>query len=197
MTPLSESHTGAAIAFYGLIAVFALLEQRTRIESLRHRTGTRRDAGSFNVLVGSIGAGIAGAFVLASQVPATAIDLGRWALFGCGLGAIVAGLTLRQWAIAQLGALFTVDVRVQEHQAVVDTGPYRWVRHPSYSGLVLVLLGIGLCLGSWTALMCVLVVPLAGLTWRIRVEERVLCSALGEPYERFMATRARLIPHVW
>jgi protein-S-isoprenylcysteine O-methyltransferase Ste14 len=82
-------------------------------------------------------------------------------------------------------------------QTVIDTGPYRWVRHPSYSGLILTLLGLGPALGNWAALAVLVVVPTVGLVVRIRVEERALLEALGEPYRRFAAGRPRLLPGVW
>jgi protein-S-isoprenylcysteine O-methyltransferase Ste14 len=96
-----------------------------------------------------------------------------------------------------LGRFFTTDVRVHAGQAVVDTGPYRWVRHPSYTGLLITLAGIGLALGNWGALAALVVLPAIGLVVRIRVEERALREALGEPYRRFADSRARLLPGVW
>jgi protein-S-isoprenylcysteine O-methyltransferase Ste14 len=110
---------------------------------------------------------------------------------------MAAGIVLRQWAVALLGRYFTTDVRVHPGQAVIDTGPYRWVRHPSYTGLLLTLVGIALALGNWAALPVLIVVPAIGVVNRIRVEERALLDGIGEPYRRFAATRARLVPHVW
>jgi len=88
-------------------------------------------------------------------------------------------------------------VQVRDEQPVVDTGPYRVLRHPSYTGLLLVCLGIGLALGNWLALTVVVALPTAVILVRIRVEERALLAGIGEPYRRFMATRKRLIPWVW
>jgi protein-S-isoprenylcysteine O-methyltransferase Ste14 len=195
--PLYSSHTGVAIAFYALLGVFLLLEQRTRVRSLLNRSGARRDQGSLHLLIVCIGAGVAGAFVLAFDVGGASLGSARWPLLGCGLVLMAAGIVLRQWAIALLGRFFTVDVRVQEGQQVIDTGPYRWVRHPSYTGMLLTFIGIGLCLGNWLSLLCVLVLPNIGLLVRIHVEEAALLTELGEPYRRFAAERARLIPHIW
>jgi protein-S-isoprenylcysteine O-methyltransferase Ste14 len=108
-----------------------------------------------------------------------------------------AGIALRQWAILLLGRFFTVDVRVHPDQPVIDRGPYRRLRHPAYTGLLVTLLGIGLALGNWAALPLVVLLPTAGLVVRIRAEERALLDGLGEPYRRFAATRARLIPGLW
>ena len=106
-----------------------------------------------------------------------------------GVGLMAAGVVLRQWAVGLLGEDFTVDVRVHPGQRVIDTGPYRHVRHPAYSGLLLTLFGMGVALGNWAALAAIVVVPAAGLVCRIRVEERALLAGIGEPYRRFAAGR--------
>jgi len=197
MRPLPNSHTAAAVAFYGLIGLFALLEQRIRVRSLLDRSGERRDAGSFYVILALLGGGLGGAFVLAADARGAAITVARWWWFGGGLALMLAGIVVRQWAVQMLGASFTVDVRVREDQRVIDSGPYRFVRHPSYSGLLLTLAGIGLALGNWLALASALIPSLVGLVVRIRVEERALLGKLGEPYRRYAEGRARLVPHVW
>jgi protein-S-isoprenylcysteine O-methyltransferase Ste14 len=62
---------------------------------------------------------------------------------------IAIGIAIRQWAVVVLGRYFTTDVRVHGGQTVVETGPYRWVRHPSYTGMLITFVGIGLALGNW------------------------------------------------
>jgi protein-S-isoprenylcysteine O-methyltransferase Ste14 len=155
------------------------------------------ERGRLLVVFGSIYAGVAGGFLLAGKVPAAAIGEGRWPLFVLGMVLICAGIAIRQWAVALLGELFTVDVRVHPGQAVVERGPYRWVRHPSYTGLILTFVGIGLALGNWASLLVLAVVPTLGLVVRIRFEERALLHGLGEPYRRFAASRPHLFPGVW
>jgi protein-S-isoprenylcysteine O-methyltransferase Ste14 len=144
-----------------------------------------------------VGAGVVGALVVADHAPGVAISPGRWPVFVVGLVLMWAGIVVRQWAISVLGRFFTVDVRVQSGQVVVDRGPYRWVRHPSYTGMIVTFVGVGLALGNWLSLALLLVVPTAGLIVRIHVEERTLTEALGEPYRRFAAGRPRLFPGVW
>jgi protein-S-isoprenylcysteine O-methyltransferase Ste14 len=114
-----------------------------------------------------------------------------------GLVLIGAGIALRQWAFTTLGRFFTIDVRVAPGQTVVDRGPYRWVRHPSYTGLILSFAGFGLALGNWGSLAAAALVPTAGLLYRIRFEERTLLNGLGEPYRRYAEGRPRLFPGVW
>jgi protein-S-isoprenylcysteine O-methyltransferase Ste14 len=165
--------------------------------SLLNRAGDRLDRGSMLIVVASLGAGLAGGFVLARRLHASAITDARWPLFVAGLVLMILGLALRQWAVALLGPYFTVDVRVQPGQTVVERGPYRWVRHPSYTGLILIFVGLGLALGNWAALAVLMVVPTIGLVVRIHLEERALLEGLGEPYRRFAANRPRLFPGVW
>jgi protein-S-isoprenylcysteine O-methyltransferase Ste14 len=130
-------------------------------------------------------------------VEAAAIDFARWPIFIVGALLTAAGIAFRQWAIAVLGGYFTVDVRVSDDQSVVESGPYRFIAHPSYTGLTMVFVGIGLMLGNWLSLAFLALVPAIGLVIRIKVEERALLAGIGEPYRRFLATRARLVPGIW
>jgi protein-S-isoprenylcysteine O-methyltransferase Ste14 len=149
------------------------------------------------VVVATVAASVGGAFVLARHLHAAAIGDWRWGFLVIGLVLMCAGIALRQWAVALLGPFFTVDVRVQPGQTVVDRGPYRWVRHPSYTGLIAIFVGLGLALDNWAALAVLAVVPTVGLLVRIRFEERALLDGLGEQYRRFAAGRRRLFPGVW
>jgi protein-S-isoprenylcysteine O-methyltransferase Ste14 len=194
---LPYTETGAQVAFSATVGVFVLLEQRIRLRSWRNRQGSRSDRGSLVVVIASVFAGVVGAFVVASDLTGAAIHSGRWAAFVVGLVLMWTGIAIRQWAVALLGRFFTVDVRVQPGQAVVDRGPYRCVRHPSYSALVVTFVGMGLALGNWVSLAVLTVVPTVGLIVRIHVEERIMFEALGEPYRRFAAGRRRLFPGLW
>jgi protein-S-isoprenylcysteine O-methyltransferase Ste14 len=128
---------------------------------------------------------------------ATTITVGRWPAFIAGLLLMACGIYVRQWAILTLGRFFTTEVRVHPQQTVIDRGPYRWVRHPSYSGLVVFFLGFGLALTNWMSLLMLVMVPTAGLVLRIHSEERALLTGLGEPYRRYAAVRQRLFPGLW
>lgn len=197
MTPLHDAGTRATVVFYASLGAFILVEQRTRIRSLRNRDGTRSDRGSMAIVIAAVATGIVGAFLVAGDVPETAITSVRWGFFAVGIGLMWAGIVIRQWSITVLGRFFTVDIRVRPGQPVIDRGPYRWVRHPSYSGMILTLVGMGLSLGNWLSLALLAVVPTVGLIIRIRVEERALLDALGQPYQQFAASRGRLFPGVW
>jgi protein-S-isoprenylcysteine O-methyltransferase Ste14 len=197
VTPLPYTETGARIPFYAILLIFVILEQRTRLRSWRNREGSRADHGSLYFVIATVAVGLLGAFALAGGVPAAAIEVARWPIFVLGLVLMCTGIGLRQWSIVLLGKFFTVDVRVHPGQTVIEEGPYRWVRHPSYTGMIITFAGIGLALDNWAALVVVLVVPTVGIVVRIRYEERALLDGLGEPYRRYAEGRPRLFPGLW
>jgi protein-S-isoprenylcysteine O-methyltransferase Ste14 len=121
---------------------------------------------------------------------------GLW-LFALGLAVGWFGLLVRWWSFVTLGRYFTVVVRTSGDQPVIDRGPYRVLRHPSYTGLLLAVTGCGLMLGTLVGTPAAIVLTLIALVYRIRKEEAALTAALGDPYRRFAASRARLIPYVW
>jgi protein-S-isoprenylcysteine O-methyltransferase Ste14 len=119
-------------------------------------------------------------------------------------------LTLAGWALLELGlrvrerlqgrggaARDRTTVEVDPGQAVVSAGPYRWVRHPSYSRLLLIVAGFGLATGNWLALVICIVLPLPPLLRRIQVEEAELTGVLGDRYRAYQAQTKRLIPGLW
>jgi len=109
---------------------------------------------------------------------------------------MASGLVLRVWAVLTLGRSFRTTVEVHPEQAVVDTGPYRLVRHPSYSGLLLVVLGFEIGTRVWPAILLTLL-PLAAVVRRIAVEEAFLLAALGPSYADYRARTRRLVPGIW
>jgi protein-S-isoprenylcysteine O-methyltransferase len=80
---------------------------------------------------------------------------------------------------------------------VIDSGPYRFVRHPSYTGALIAFVGFGLCLGNWLSLLLITLPISAAFLWRIRVEERALLEALGDNYRAYMERTKRLLPFVY
>jgi protein-S-isoprenylcysteine O-methyltransferase Ste14 len=114
-----------------------------------------------------------------------------------GLVLIWIGLAVRVWAVLALGGSFSTYIQVEGDQTVVTRGPYRWVRHPSYTGLLLVCLGFGVGAGNWLSLAICAVVPPLGLLPRIAVEESELVRVLGEQYRSYQDRTHRLLPGLW
>jgi len=157
----------------------------------------RRDKGSHLVLLCLIVFGLLLAVLLALKVPATAITSAPDILFWLGILLIYAGIALRFYAIKVLGRYFTTSVAVVADQQVVEAGPYRLIRHPSYTGFLITLLGFGLSLtNNWLSLLVIMGCALIGFSSRIRVEEHVLQEQLGQRYQEYMRRTKRLIPFV-
>jgi protein-S-isoprenylcysteine O-methyltransferase Ste14 len=195
MTPPWEQH-GANLAFWTLFAVFAVGEYALRIHGGVRRGGRRVEGWSLAVILVTVGGGLVVGLRLADW-NRTEIGSAQWPLFVLGLLMMAAGLVVRLWAILTLGRYFTVDVRVHDGQTVVDRGPYRWVRHPAYTGLLVFVVGLGVALTNWASLLVLALLPAVGLLVRIRSEERALLAGLGDDYRRFAATRRRLFPGIW
>ena len=177
------------------LAGWALLELSVRVrEGVQSRGRTDRDRATRILIAVAIGSAIALAMWTARVAPSLRIP-GPYR--AAGLIVMWLGLAIRVWAIAALGRSFRTTVEVDPGQAVVSSGPYRWVRHPSYTGLLLILSGFGLALGHWPALVACVALPLPALLRRIQVEETELTRVLGEPYEAYRRQTRRLIPGVW
>jgi protein-S-isoprenylcysteine O-methyltransferase len=114
-----------------------------------------------------------------------------------GIVIFATGLILRWYAIVWLGRFFTVNVAIAADHRVVDTGPYRFVRHPSYTGALLAFLGYGIALGNWMSLLAVTVPIAAAFMRRISVEEAALAGALGPEYRDYAARTRRLLPFIY
>lgn len=110
---------------------------------------------------------------------------------------VVFGLSLRWASIMILGRFFTVDVAIHKGQTVVERGPYRYVRHPSYTGILIAFLGVGVYCGNWVSLLVVIVPITLAFLRRIRTEELALLRDLGSSYSAYRSRTTRLIPGLY
>jgi protein-S-isoprenylcysteine O-methyltransferase Ste14 len=194
--PLIFRHGAAGVAFTVVVAAWVVFEFVMRVRQRRRATGpVTHDVTEIALFPALVGA------IIAAEI------LGRrgglpwpggllWPVVA-GLVLIAAGLGLRAWSIATLGRFFQYQIKIQPGHRVVTDGPYRYVRHPSYTGIALVLAGIALACDDVWSLLAVAVLGGAGLVVRILAEERQLTQALGAEYEQFAAGRKRLVPGVW
>src|SRR3954453_1703575 len=120
-----------------------------------------------------------------------------WLPACAGLAVMWAGFALRFWAVRTLGRFFRVEVSIDTGQTLVDTGPYARLRHPSYTGLLVFYLGLGIALDSYLSVAAAVLLPLPPVVNRIDHEERMLLRDLGEPYRAYSARTDRRIPFVW
>jgi protein-S-isoprenylcysteine O-methyltransferase Ste14 len=183
--------------FWSAFLLWVILEL---VASRTKRSGDRshaRDRGSYGLIVALLFIGLTSDFTLTACLPQAEIAWRQPLVFFSGITLMLTGVAFRWWAIATLGKFFTFDVAVQSSQTVVETGPYRYLRHPSYTGALMTLVGIGLALGNWAGMLALLACMAIAYSYRISVEERALVAALGEPYKQYMRRTRRIIPFVF
>jgi protein-S-isoprenylcysteine O-methyltransferase Ste14 len=183
-----------AFGFVGL--AFGLSEFLLNVfkHSRRHDSGT--DAGSLPLIWIVILVSMLIGMLLASYVPAAALPTGP-GLYIAGFTIFGIGALIRWYSIFYLGRFFTVDVRVSADHKVIDTGPYRLIRHPSYTGVLLEFIGFAICVGNVLSMVVILLPTFCAFLYRIRVEEQALQNGLGESYLTYMRRTKRLIPFVY
>ncbi len=164
---------------------------------MRSASSKARDQGSLNLIVILWWIGLALDFALSLLLPEASILWKRTSLFFSGVCLMLLGVALRWYSAAILGKYFTFDVAVQGGQALIETGPYRFIRHPSYSGALVSLAGFGLALGNWAGLAAGLCCLGSAYAYRMPVEEAALASALGDGYTQYMKRTRRLVPFLF
>jgi protein-S-isoprenylcysteine O-methyltransferase Ste14 len=191
MQPIVLHEPAAEIAFFVSLALWQAIEFTLGIRTSSHGRNTRE----WTQLL--IGLALVGGTLLAIELAAhesAPFPGPGWLPATVGLTLLWAGIALRLWAVFTLGDFFKTSVVIQDDHRVVDTGPYRWVRHPSYSGALVTAIGIGIALADWTSVAIMIVFPLSAFLIRIRLEERVLSQELGEAYRSYTRRTARLVP---
>ena len=109
----------------------------------------------------------------------------------------VLGVALRNWTRRHLRIQYSGHLEVQVEHRLVQSGPYRFIRHPGYTGFLAMALGIALGYSSLAGILAVPAVLLPGLVYRIKVEEKLLVGRFGEEYTRYASRTWRLMPGIW
>jgi protein-S-isoprenylcysteine O-methyltransferase Ste14 len=135
-------------------------------------------------------------YLAPAAFPAATIRPGVVA-FAVGMAILVAGVVLRGWAFVALGEYFTAVIKVSPDQPVASNGPYRVLRHPSYAGGLLALVGVAVASANWVTVAVFAVAWVAIIAWRIHIEETALLSTVGGRYATYASHHKRLIPLVW
>lgn len=183
-----------------IVLVAELTLMRSRLSGDATRSA---DRGSLRLLMAIIFISVGAAWAVGRLVPKARFDvlfdMGPTAtacVMAAGIAVFIAGLALRWYAMAYLGRLFTFDVAIAADHKVIDTGPYRHIRHPAYTGSLMTFVGIGLCGGNALSFGVLLVPIVLAFMWRIAVEEAALTAALGSGYVDYVGRTKRLIPFV-
>jgi protein-S-isoprenylcysteine O-methyltransferase len=177
--------------FYLLSELLLTVTRRSR-----SRTGTRQDQSTLGILWLVIMASVAAGICVAGYWPAAALPH-AWIFAFAGVVLFVAGLLLRWWAIVVLGRFFTVDVTIEKDHELVERGPFRFLRHPSYAGVLLAFVGFALSLRNSASLFVILLPIFVAFVHRMNVEEQALSRALGSSYTDYMRRTKRLVPFVY
>jgi protein-S-isoprenylcysteine O-methyltransferase Ste14 len=143
---------------------------------------------------------IISAFVLGGfgwGFPAAAITQGQPYVHYLAMLLALSGLALRLIAIRQLGKSFTVDVQIAKGQSLKRTGLYTYIRHPSYTGILMAFTGLAITYANWISLAIILIPVYAAFAYRIRIEEAALRAEFGAAYDEYCRQTKRLIPFVY
>jgi len=114
-----------------------------------------------------------------------------------GVALVLAGLVIRWLAILQLGKAFTVNVAIAGDQQLKTDGLYGIVRHPSYTGLLMIVAGLACTLNNLYAILAIVLPVVPALAYRIHIEEKLLSESFGESYEQYKKQTRRLIPWIY
>ena len=118
-------------------------------------------------------------------------------MFWIGCAVIIVGIILRLYSVLTLGRSFTVSVQVDLEQKIIQTGPYRYIRHPAYSGSILSLIGIALALRSIIGTIVTITIIAVIYGYRIKIEEKILENNFKTDYQEYKKNTKRIIPFIW
>jgi len=121
----------------------------------------------------------------------------QWGTFAAGAVLAVASFWIRRRAIASLGRFWSLHVEIRENHQFVRSGPFQWVRHPTYFSMILELLALGLVTNAWFALLVVFLLFPPILAYRVKLEESALTEKFGDAYRDYQRTTPALIPYKW
>ena len=110
---------------------------------------------------------------------------------------LIIGISIRVWAIRTLGTHFTATVTLTKDHQLVRSGPYQWVRHPSYLGAFMAIVGCPIFLNAWWATLVAILSMTIAYYVRIGVEEKMLSAYFGNQYQDYKKDTKRIIPFIW
>src|SRR6476619_936222 len=191
--PLALDNFAATLLVFGAPVGSMLIEHRRFRGDIRRRWS---DPTYWQLQAWQLAGLLLGIF-LAKEAQGAALPGNEWIwpVLGCAVG--LAGVVLRWWAIRTLGVHFTRNLQIAADHQVVTDGPYRQLRHPSYTGAILMFTGVGIGLGNALSLAACLVLPAMGFVRGVPDEEGGRGAELGEPYAEYAGRTRRLIPGIW
>jgi protein-S-isoprenylcysteine O-methyltransferase Ste14 len=180
-----------AVAYlYGFFEVFMNLRQRSK-----SKVTTSSDKSSLWLLYGLITVG----YALSFSIGVTKIGrIYHWnTFFAIGMALVVIGLMIRIHSILTLKLYFTYSVAKVENHKIIETGLYKFIRHPGYLGQLIIFIGISTSISNWLSILVMMIPITLGYLYRIKVEERFMLEQLGEDYLNYQEQTNRLIPMIY
>ena len=175
---------------YGFFEVFMNLRQRSKI-----KVTNSSDKSSLWLLYSLITVG----YALSFSIGAT--KMGRiyyWnTFFAVGMALVVIGFVIRIHSILTLNQYFTYSVAKVENHKIIETGLYKFIRHPGYLGQLFIFFGISISISNWLSILLMLIPITIGYIYRIKVEERFMVEQMGENYLIYQERTKRLIPMIY
>lgn len=162
----------------------------------KRAAGEKTDRGSMTFIILASWLAFPAAFTVSSWSRFALLNH-RIVWFGLGIAILAAGSMLRQYCFRTLGRFFTGNVRIHTDHTVIEDGPYRLVRHPSYTGGMLMYLGTGLALTNWLSALILVGMGAITYAYRVYVEEQALGTSIGQPYLEYMRRTKRFVPFVF
>lgn len=183
--------------FWASFACLVVQEMWVFARDRREAKGERRDRGSLQAIIVLQNLGFFSCFVIPYLTGRGVIPIRSDILFWIAIAILWCGLLLRNWSIRTLGRFFRATVVIQDDHRLITTGPYRYLRNPSYTGAILMFVGIGVAQGNAFSLLAILLGGLLGYGVRIRAEDAALRSRFGETYDAYRRRSWALIPPIW
>lgn len=180
------------IIWISWLASEILLSRLMRAE----KTDNNLDKSSLKILWISISTAVTAGVFLKNSGPVLTIHY-YMPLYYCGIILIVGGVLLRGSAILKLKKSFTVNVAVAQGQKLVNSGIYKYIRHPAYTGSLLSFAGLAIVFNHWLTMLVIFIPIFLAFYYRIHVEEQALLQAFGEQYARYIKNSRKLLPFIF
>ena len=196
-TPMQQLYHPHILALFFWLTCYCWLGIEVWLE-LSHKPNLRTKVGQYSdaLLVFAVGTGIVAALVFKGGLPSAGI-YNNVTFFWLALGLAWSGVVLRLIAAKVLGKYHVMTITTQDKQPVISSGPYRYIRHPSYLGSLMTITGVAIALNSMLGSIIMTVLAMAAYLYRIKVEETYLEKNLGKTYKLYKKNTKRLIPFIW
>lgn len=181
----------------GGFVLWSLIERGFSLSGQQQSTGSKRHRESYWLINLFWYGAILFSMLDALSLRLTVFGTSWWALRITGLVLTISGLAIRYLARRTLGQQYSVHVETSATHNLVTTGIYGIVRHPAYLGLMCLLLGIPLSMGSWAGITIAVAGGIPAIVYRIILEEKLLKEWFGKQYAEYEEKTWRLVPYLW